>query len=349
MSNRIQDQIALSDPATDGSEDSPSTAPPAGGVTPVAARRAARSKGPGSNGRNGKAAEPAAATVKSGPKRSGGFGRSAVKLSPAIRNVTKTARSAVAATGASDGQDAGGAGDGAAATPAVAGGPAAAVGGALRQHAIPAALVGAAAVWYLLQTKPARAAEARLLGQARRAAGAVGTALSEAGGVAGGVYTQAAGTTRDAIGTAAGSVGHAAEVTAGAVHDGAVSLAGYAKSGAVTAGEALRTGAGVIGEGTRTGYRRTQRAVADTWDQHPLVAGASLLAAGLTAGMFLPAPRQSGALLTRASADLSRKLGSKASELLEKGRAAVGLSAPAAAPQPATTGGQRARRRPTRA
>ncbi len=214
----------------------------------------------------------------------------------------------------------------------------------LRQHAVPAALFGAGLAWYLLQTQVARSAEARLLGQAKRAATAVGGALAGVGESAGEAYTHAADSSREAIGTAAESVGNAAGSAAEAVQHGAVALAGYAKTGVTTAGTAIRAGAVAAGETTAAGYRRGQKAVAESWDNHPLVVGATLLAAGVTAGMFLPAPRQSGALFSRVSADLSRKLSNKAGDLIEKGRVAVGLAVPPA-PAPAAARRQRPRTR----
>ncbi len=341
MANRILDQASHSEPATDGvdtghvelatADASKRSAPP---------RRPAAAANRSAEGRGRKSAGPAAG---------GTAARTVAKASP-LQTRSKSVgsgskRPAGKLAPASDVSDASVVAKVAAAVPDKVADAVAAVppAGVVRQHAVPAALVGAAVVWYLLQTKVGKSAEARLVAQAKRATGAVGSALSSLGGTAGEAYSQAADSTLGALGTAAGSVGHAAGSVghaagsaAGAVHDGAVSLAGFAKSGLVSAGGAIRSGAGVVGESTVVGYRRSQKAVAESWEKHPLVVGASLMAAGVTAGMFLPAPRQSGALLSRASADLSRKMSNKAGELLERGRAAIGLGG-AAEPEPAPT------------
>ena len=219
--------------------------------------------------------------------------------------------------------------------------------GSVKQHPVPAALIGAGLAWLLLETRTARSAEAKLLRRAKRAVGTVGEALSPLGESAGESFGQARDTARDAMTGTADAVGRAVGTAAEAVAGGAVTLAEIAKSGVSTAGTALRDGAAAVGEAAKAGYGRSREAVADTWERHPLMVGASLLAAGLATGMLLPAVRPGGNAEGRKPASeeaerTSEALKTAGSELYEKGRAMSPASAKAAsASRKGRTGGAR--------
>jgi hypothetical protein len=179
---------------------------------------------------------------------------------------------------------------------------------AVRQHPLPAALVGAGLTWLLLETRPARQAERKLLEQARRAAGAIGEPFSGVPRAARSAFTESA------------------ENTRGAVREGAGTVADYAKNGVSTAGEALRSGASAVGRTAQRGYMRGRETLSEQWDRHPLAMGLALLCAGLASGMLLPSSRKESETFGRASDDLSRRVKETGEEILERGREIVASS-----------------------
>lgn len=170
--------------------------------------------------------------------------------------------------------------------------------GTVRDNPIPAALIGAGLTWLLVKNRqrlPAPHMPERLTGLA--------DAARES-------FSGAAQTTRHAV---RDGVGTAAE----SVKDGAATLAEYAQSGAAK-----------VGQAAKKGYRKGRNTVATTWDEHPLAVGLGLLAAGVAAGMLLPAPK--GETITRAARKLSDRVTSTGEELLGSARNLVTSSARAA-------------------
>ena len=168
----------------------------------------------------------------------------------------------------------------------------------VRENPIPAALIGAGLTWLLVKNRQ------------RLPAPHLPEAFSGLADTARESFSGTAQSTRDAV---RGGVGSAAE----AVKDRAAMLAEYAQSGASKAGQAAKKG-----------FERSRDAVATTWDEHPLTVGLTLLAAGVAAGMMLPAPK-SGAI-TRAAKGLTQRVTATGEELLNNARELVTSSAQAA-------------------
>jgi hypothetical protein len=158
----------------------------------------------------------------------------------------------------------------------------------VRENPIPAALVGAGLTWLIVKNRQ------------RLPMPHVPQALTGIAETARESFSDSAQSTRQAV---RGGVGSAAET-----------LAEYAQSGAAK-----------VGQVARKGYRRSREAVATTWDEHPLTVGLALLAAGVAAGMMLPAPK-SGAI-SRAAKGLKQRVTSTGEELIEGARELVSSSA----------------------
>jgi hypothetical protein len=162
---------------------------------------------------------------------------------------------------------------------------------AVRGNPVPAALIGAGLTWLLLGTRPARRVERRLMKHAQEA------------------YSEAAEAGREVSSAATQTVGRALGT-----------VAEYAQTGVSALGGAVREGAVAVSKGAQKGYRRSKEAVAETWEEHPLAVGVSLLAAGVATGMLLPATVKESRLIGPAAVDLSRRVRGKGAELVEKGR-----------------------------
>jgi hypothetical protein len=165
----------------------------------------------------------------------------------------------------------------------------------VRENPIPAALAGAALTWLIVKNRqrlPLPHMPEALTGIAETARDSFSDTLQS---------------TRQAV---RGGVGSAAET----VKESAASLAEYAQ-----------TGASKVGQAAQNGYQRSREAVATTWDEHPLTVGLALLAAGVAAGMMLPAPK-SGAI-SRAARGMTQRVTSTGEELLESAREIVTSSA----------------------
>ena len=125
--------------------------------------------------------------------------------------------------------------------------------------------------------------------------------------------------------TARESFSDTAQSTRKVVRGGVESAAETVKEGAATIAEYAQSGASKVGQVAKKGYHRSREAVATTWDEHPLTVGLTLLAAGVAAGMMLPAPK-SGAI-TRAAKGLTQRVATTGEELLESARELVSSSA----------------------
>ena len=125
--------------------------------------------------------------------------------------------------------------------------------------------------------------------------------------------------------TARDSFSDTLQSTRQAVRGGVGSAAETVKESAASLAEYAQTGASKVGHAAKKGYQRSREAVATTWDEHPLTVGIALLAAGVAAGMMLPAPK-SGAI-SRAARGLTQRVASTGEELLESARELVTSSA----------------------
>ncbi len=165
----------------------------------------------------------------------------------------------------------------------------------VRENPIPAALVAAGLTWLIVKNRE------------RLSMPSMPGALSGIADTARESFTDMAQSTRQAV---RGGVDAAAE----SVKGGAATVADYAQSGAST-----------VGQVARKGFEKGRDVVATTWDEHPLTVGIALLAAGVAAGMMLPAPK--GAAITRAAKGLTQRVTSTGEELLHSARELVSSSA----------------------
>jgi hypothetical protein len=185
----------------------------------------------------------------------------------------------------------------------------------IRQHPVPAALIGAGVAWLLLESRAARDAETRLLEQARGAAGRVGEAFSGLAETARSAYSEASHSTQQRLSGAAETL-----------KDRAAALADYAGSGMSSVGSALQSGTRAVGDTAYTGYERSREALSEAWEQHPLAVGASLLVAGVATGLLLPASVREGRIMGDAAYNVAEKVKSSGSALIEQGKELVSNS-----------------------
>ena len=122
---------------------------------------------------------------------------------------------------------------------------------------------------------------------------------------------------------------------------------GAASSAAGSIGGAVKRGASAVGRGVSRGFTTSRDAVAHTIERHPLAACGALLAAGVAAGMMLPATRREGRLMGRRSAGLVEGVRRTGSDLLEQGKrlADVAVESVARGQRRASTGGGSRNRR----
>ncbi len=165
----------------------------------------------------------------------------------------------------------------------------------VRENPIPAALVAAGLTWLIVKNRE------------RLPIPSMPDALSGIADKARELFSDSAQSTRRAV---RGGVGAAAE----SVKGGAVTVADYAQSGAAK-----------VGQAAKKGFEKGRDVVATTWDEHPLTVGIALLAAGVAAGMMLPAPK--GAAISRAAKGLTQRVASTGEELLDSARELVNSSA----------------------
>ena len=165
------------------------------------------------------------------------------------------------------------------------------------RHPYPAALIGAGVAWLLLETRPARRAERKLLRRAKRAAETIGEPFSGVPRAARSAFAESAEHSRDSV------------------REGAGALAEYAQESVAA-----------IGHTAQRGYMRGRETLTEQWERHPLAMGLALLAAGLATGMLLPSSRKEGEAFGRASDDLSRRVKETGTEILERGRELVDTS-----------------------
>ena len=76
--------------------------------------------------------------------------------------------------------------------------------------------------------------------------------------------------------------------TAETVKDSASRLGEYAGESISNAGSALKNAGATVGEEIEHGYEATRDALSETWDRHPLMVCAAVLAAGAAAGFLMP-------------------------------------------------------------
>ena len=167
------------------------------------------------------------------------------------------------------------------------------------EHPIPLAMIGAGLAMLLVENRTGLGnVERRLMRQGRDLLGGVGETLSE--------YTS---TARDALAGAAEYVGESLGPVAESVTGRTSRLGEYVSSGASS-----------VGHGVENAYEYGRDALADAWERHPIALCASILAAGVAAGMLLPATRRENSLFGRTSDAVARKLREQGREFLSQGR-----------------------------
>jgi len=154
---------------------------------------------------------------------------------------------------------------------------------AIREHPIPALMIGSGLALLLLENRGFQRVESRLMEKGHEVFDDVTETLSDA-----------AGTARDAMSNMAGTVGRGLGTAAESVAEGTAAVGQYARSGVSTVGGAIGGAASTVAEGAQAGFEGFVEGIADFWQRHPLVACASVLAAGVGAGMLLPSARRDG-------------------------------------------------------
>ena len=167
------------------------------------------------------------------------------------------------------------------------------------EHPIPLAMIGAGLAMLLVENRTGLGnVERRIMRQGRDLLGGVGETLSE--------YTS---TARDALAGAAEYVGESLGPVAESVTERTSRLGEYVSSGASS-----------VGHGVENAYEYGRDALADAWERHPIALCASILAAGVAAGMLLPSTRRENSLFGRTSDAVARKLREQGREFLSQGR-----------------------------
>jgi hypothetical protein len=161
----------------------------------------------------------------------------------------------------------------------------------VKQHPLPAALLGAGLAWLLLETRPARKAEAKVAKRVRGAAAAVSEPFSGVPQAARSAFKESAEHARQSV-----------------------------RSGAGALGEYARDGVTAVGRTAQRGYLRGRETLSEQWERHPLAMGLALLGAGLASGMLLPSSRRESETFGKASDDLSRRVKETSAEMLDRGR-----------------------------
>jgi len=169
------------------------------------------------------------------------------------------------------------------------------VGGAVANHPVPLALIGAGLAWLLLEGRIRRLSsdafalleDAHLMDRAGRTIGDVSQRV-----------VGAAGSVRDAIASGAETFG---ETVSGL-------------------GESVRDGASVVSESASEVYRKGRASAADAWEHHPLAVSAAILATGLAVGMLLPSTMSENGVVGRQSDALKRRVRQAGSALAERGK-----------------------------
>jgi len=174
---------------------------------------------------------------------------------------------------------------------------------AVREHPIPALMIGGGLALLLLENRGFQRVESRLMEKGQEVFDEVTETLSGA-----------AETARDAMSNMAGTVGRGLGTAAESVAEGTSTIGRYARNGASTVGSTIGGAASSVAEGAEASYEGFVEAIADFWRRHPLVACASVLAAGVGAGMLLPSNRRdNGTTDEREQQTTRRKQSSKRS------------------------------------
>jgi len=234
----------------------------------------------------------------------------------------------------------------------------------LKQHPIPAALIGAGITWLLFEgdessdrsrtgrsdyrprkwdvpehsgsyvdarTGQPYAADYGAEYRGPRPQGGQSTGQGAGGGP--GVVQQA----KDKAGDAAGSVKDAVTGAAQSVKDAASSAAdkvsewaGSARESAGSAGHAMRDSASATSEQARRGYEAGKHYLERGIEEYPLAMGAAAMALGVLSGLLLPHTRTEDRWMGEQSDDLKRQAKDAGREVVERGKHVAAATASAA-------------------
>jgi hypothetical protein len=169
----------------------------------------------------------------------------------------------------------------------------------ITEHPIPAAMIGAGLAMLLLEN---RSGLANIERQMMRRGGALLDSARES-------LSDYSSTAREALSGAAEYVGESLGPVSESFSQGKSRL-----------GEYLSGGASSVGQSVESAYEYGRDALADAWERHPIMLCASILGAGLAAGLLLPATRRENSLLGRTSDAVARKIREQGRELMNQGR-----------------------------
>jgi hypothetical protein len=186
---------------------------------------------------------------------------------------------------------------------------------------IPAILIGAGVTWLLFQNPSIRSSG--LMRRARRLILGIGNSLGEE-------FSGAVGQSVETVQGAAGTFGRSFRTAADSVRTGLSMLASQAQTGASVVSQAVRYGADSARRTASGGIESTRDFASDLWREHPLPVSAAVLAAGVTAGMLLPASAPEQRIVGETAAKVTRTIRRGGERLLREGKQLAGESAGAA-------------------
>jgi hypothetical protein len=154
-------------------------------------------------------------------------------------------------------------------------------------HPIPAMMIGAGLAWLFLESRTLRPYEKRLIGGGRRAIGAL---------------SETTGSLREGL------------------SEGLHTAGDYARGGAAAVRDAFYEGAGLVSRKAQKGLQSTRQTFGQTWESHPLLVCAGLLAAGVAAAILLPETAREQRWMGDASDAVTRTVRNKGRQLVRKGK-----------------------------
>jgi hypothetical protein len=178
----------------------------------------------------------------------------------------------------------------------------------VRDHPVPAALVGAGVAWLVYEGVRRHYPEA-IYDRTRDALESAGEGISSFG---------------EKVSDAASSTGERFreqfDQSAAASRERTARFGRSVKSGAARLGEMVRDGASAAGHAVEQGYDYGREALGDLWQNHPLACGVGVLALGVATGMMLPSTDAERRAAGERARRILDRVGSAGRGLLDQGR-----------------------------
>jgi hypothetical protein len=179
-------------------------------------------------------------------------------------------------------------------------------------------LIAAGIGWYLVQNRAVRAS--RLMRGARQFVSRIESSVGNA-------FSSAAERSVGSVQGAAGTIGKSLRSATDSVRASLATFGAQAQGGASAVGEAVRYGAGSGRRTAARGVNGTSDVVSTMWRDHPLAVAATVLAAGATAGMLVPATEREQRVMGDAVGKAKKTVRRGGKRLLREGKQFVRESA----------------------